>query len=797
MAKSTKVLGRVLHGGLILKILLVGILLILVFSCDKALVYYDAQPPTPLPQTVQYQRDIQPIFDNNCAACHSCNDAPCQLKLTSDDGTERGASKLTVYDGTRTKDLLPTRLGIDALSTSAWRSKGFYSTQYGPVDKADLRQASLLSRMVELGHRNPWPPNSKLPDDLVLGTERVNECPTLDEFDRYAKKHPQQGMPLGVVGLTDAEYFTIQTWVDEGSRVEPSKLKASSAELRAIAGWETYLNRRGAREQLVARYLYEHLFIAHLYFSNEKAPHFFELVRSRTLSGEIVQIASVRPNDDPVSSFVYRFRLITDTLVEKTHITYALSDSRMKRVNALFFGTQWAAGPAPGYSENERANPFVTFAAIPAKARYKFMLDEAEYFVRSFIRGPVCSGQIATDVIRDQFWTMFENPASERYVNDASYRAQVTSLIGVPGQDSDLTAVASEWKKYNEQRNHYVELRQAEYARTQPLGPLLDDIWDGDGWNHVALLTIFRHFNNAAVSRGLIGAVPETMWLMDYPLLERSYYQLVVNFNVFGSVSHQLKTRLYFDLIRNESEYNFLRLLPRESRNPLREQWYAQGGKKKWFAKYAPVDDHVPTRIVYKTANVKNEFSTLLYRRMKAVRGPADNINRCARNNCTSKDESAITRSANRALRKLVSGPAAQLPYIKLMPELSYLRVTAPTGDRLIYAMVHNRAHSNVAFLLKEEDRFLPEQDTLTIWPGTLGSYPNFIFDVPLADLETFTRTLLQVHTPEELEGVANGWGVRRTRPDFWKVFHDITRYLQETAPTQAALFDMNRYENL
>ncbi|MDT9136206.1 fatty acid cis/trans isomerase, partial [Escherichia coli] len=38
---------------------------------------------------------------------------------------------------------------------------------------------------------------------------------------------------------------------------------------------------------------------------------------------------------------------------------------------------------------------------------------------------------------------------------------------------------------------------------------------------------------------------------MDYPLLERTYYQLVVNFDVFGNVSHQGQTRLYFDLIRN------------------------------------------------------------------------------------------------------------------------------------------------------------------------------------------------------------------------------------------------------
>jgi hypothetical protein len=66
-------------------------------------------------------------------------------------------------------------------------------------------------------------------------------------------------------------------------------------------------------------------------------------------------------------------------------------------------------------------------------------------------------------------------------------------------------------------------------------------LWAG---NDNALLSIFRHFDSASVNKGLIGEVPQTMWLFDYPLLERTYYQLVVNFDVFGNVSHQAQTPL-------------------------------------------------------------------------------------------------------------------------------------------------------------------------------------------------------------------------------------------------------------
>ncbi|TDU26386.1 fatty acid cis/trans isomerase CTI [Panacagrimonas perspica] len=772
----------------------------LLFACSRAATLQEVvSPPAAAVQTVHYRTDVQPIFEQKCAACHSCNDAPCQLKLTSWQGVERGASKIPVYDGTRDKDQAPTRLGIDALRTSDWRQMGFFSAQYAPLDdKATATQSSLLYKMIALGHANPWTPNAKIPDDIELGRERPNECPTMDEFKGYSKDRPLQGMPLAVTGLTDKEFQTLKTWTEEGSVVEPSLLMPSAAESKAIRQWEEYLNRPGVREQLVARYLFEHLFLAHIHFLEEDRPHFFELVRSRTPSGQdLVPVSTPTPNGDAGGPVFYRFRLITDTIVEKTHITYALGEQKRRRYDELFFGTPWTVDTLPGYTDTDRANAFATFAAIPAKARYQFMLDNAEYFVRTFIRGPVCAGQIATDVIRDQFWVSFENPDTERYVNDATYRQKATPLIGVPGQDSDLIGTVEQWEHYRDQRNHYIALRQAEYARDQPSGPSFDDLWDGDGTNRDALLTIFRHHDNAAVRHGLIGTLPETLWVMDYPLLERSYYQLVVNFNVFGSVSHQLQTRLYFDLIRNEGEYNFLRFLPGPAREKLRKSWYRGGGKLKLFMTYAEADDKTPTRIVYRTKDPKAEFADQLFEHMKKVMGSEDVLNRCPQGGCEPASTSREVRQTLAELGRLAGKTGDDLPVIPLLPELVYLRVTVPGKDTLLYALVHNRAHKNVAFLLGEEGRLEPGRDTVTVVQGTIGSYPNFLFDLPQVEVGAFVDALSSVKTPADFERVVERWGVRRTRPDFWTVFHDLTRYLERTDPTEAGLFDMNRYVNL
>ena len=96
----------------------------------------------------------------------------------------------------------------------------------------------------------------------------------------------------------------------------------------------------------------------------------------------------------------------------------------------LFLAGDWEVSELPDYSRDNAVNPVATFNDIPAGARYRFMLDNAEYFVTTFIRGPVCAGQIATNVIEDQFWVMFQDPQSDLSVTDPDYLA---SILPAPG----------------------------------------------------------------------------------------------------------------------------------------------------------------------------------------------------------------------------------------------------------------------------------------------------------------------------------------------------------------------------
>ena len=54
-----------------------------------------------------------------------------------------------------------------------------------------------------------------------------------------------------------------------------------------------------------------------------------------------------------------------------------------------------------------------------------------------------------------------------------------------------------------------------------------------------------------------------------------------------------------------------------------------------------------------------------------------------------------------------------------------------------------------------------------------------------------------QVKAVADLERLVERWGIRRSHPQFWHYFNDLTRYLEETEPVEAGVLDMNRYENL
>ena len=127
---------------------------------------------------ISYNDSVRPVLQRRCVVCHGCYDAPCQLKLSSPAGVERGANSKTVYNGARFKTMSPTRLYIDAKSSSEWRQKGFHSVLNEGTDTPEQNlEQSVMYQMLRLKQMNPQARVGMLPDSFDLSLGRLINNP--------------------------------------------------------------------------------------------------------------------------------------------------------------------------------------------------------------------------------------------------------------------------------------------------------------------------------------------------------------------------------------------------------------------------------------------------------------------------------------------------------------------------------------------------------------------------------------------------------------------------------------------
>ena len=741
---------------------------------------FDSLPRgTPTEQAHEW-RAAKRTFDRRCVVCHGCYDSPCQLVLSSAEGIERGATKAKVYDGSRLLAAEPTRLHVDAHGVEAWRDKGFFPVV--PEAGSDPR-AALLTRMLELKRQHPMALDGPLPHEFEIGLNRQEQCPKPSEFDRYEKDHPSWGMPYALPGLADRDHKAMVRWV-QGGAPRPLDPGLAPAVTEGVERWERFLNQRGAKEQLVSRYLYEHLFLGSLYFQGVDEHTFFRMVRSRTPPGSAIdEIPTRRPFEDPGSEpFYYRLARREATVLEKTHMPYPLSDKKLSRIRELFIDAAYEVGTLPGYDQSVSANPFAAFSALPVHSRYRFMLEEAQFTISGFIKGPVCRGQVALDVIEDRFWITFVDPESPIVAHEAELLARTATDLALPAEQGSNGLLVT-WRRYAQHQKRYLEAKSAYLSQlaTSPQLVTMTQIWDGDGTNSNAALTVMRHFDSATVVKGLVGGDPKTAWVVGYALLERIHYLLVAGFDVFGNVGHQLHSRMYMDFLRMEAESGFLSFLPRSRRRPLMESWYRETDeetKDQVYGKYAHLDQE--SGIAYKTDEPEHELFVQLTARVKKV---------LVKKHGLGEEPDEQLRKLLRPIA-LTEGEAATL-----MPETSFLEVRTKSGADKYFTILRDSAHTNVAHLLGESERRRPLEDQLTLLRGFVGAYPNAIFSVPERVLPTFVEALTQLDSNDAYDSLRKRFGVRRTDPRFWEVSDRLHEAYEELEPLEAGLFDYNRLD--
>jgi hypothetical protein len=752
---------------------------------------------TPPARPVSYQDEIKPILDRRCVVCHSCYNSPCQLKLSSFEGLDRGASKKTVYNALRLKTMDPTRLFIDARTTEAWRQKGFTS-----VTDSDAGAGLNNSLMLQLLQHKMTHPDSR--GDYFPEADNLTCAENGSELAGYLDKHPNGGMPFGFPPLAREEFDLVAGWLAQGapgpSTGEQAALTAPADENQpAIAAWERFFNGDDIKHRVTARYLYEHLFLAHINF-RRTGTVFYELVRSRTPPGTPIDlVATVRPYDDPGTERVYyRFRRIHSTIVYKTHMVFTLDAAERDRIEELFIRPPWQEQPHRiGYDPVISANPFAAFAQIPVRSRYRFLLAHSHYIIMSFIRGPVCRGQIALNVIQDHFWVMFLDPDADLSVRFPAFLRQNLDDLRMPIEEgSHFPVIKVIGNPYHRRVQRFFQARQDFYAAHYYNGLGYDAIWTGERDEDSPLLTVYRHFDSASSHRGLLGELPRTMWLIDYPLFERIYYALVAGFDVYGTMGHQLALRLYMDNLRVEAESYFLELMPADRRKQMFQSWYGTVP----YAKIHAVQTDMPSAISFGTGNPKREFiETLVRQHLPAGLGiDFDPINYFpgGRTHPPLPEKYTCRADYMQGLRS-VSRPGTS--FVRLFDSfhanLAYLRVRMPAGrEDLVASLVVNRWHDNVTYLFGEKKALDSSRDRIDILPGFIGSYPNYFFDVQVRDLPDFLDLLENMRdSPGDMARLKK-YGINRADPRFWPAYDWFQVRFLTDEPVRGGLFDLNRY---
>jgi len=741
---------------------------------------------------VDFLKDVKPVLDKRCVVCHSCYNSPCQAKFSSFEGIDRGGSKIKVYDATRLKSINPTRLFVDGNSTQEWRKKGFFSLTENKND-------SIMLHLIYDKKKNPEIIGEYAPEDDEL------ICPKdKKELEQYIDKKPYHGMPYGLPQLKDDEYHTLSSWLVNGAKPMDKKserqLKTPSKEASlSIRKWEEFLNQPNPKYQVTARYLYEHLYLAHIYFPNAKG-EFFKLIKSYTPYPKKPQIIPLlRPFDNPgVDKFYYRFEKIHSTIVHKTHITFNMGEDFYKRTQELFIKPKWVEKPHNiGYNPNISSNPFIAFKQIPIKSRYQFLLDNSHYIVMTFIRGPVCRGQMAVNVIHDHFWVMFRDPNYDISILDSKFIDKEVKNLEIPINSVNEDILKTFSDAYRVKYETYYKEKVQKEVEYFPNGYDYNSIWKGNKASDAPILSVYRHFDSASVHKGVLGSLPRTMWVIDYPQFERIYYTLVAGYDVFGNVSHQTNIRRYMDFLRIEGELNFLEYMPKSQRYSMLKSWYIND-KSVDKAKYVFYNG-VGDTIKYKTKKPKQEFIEHIVQKdiLKTTGIDFDEINY----KLQQKYKIELPKTYNSVKDYLIAAKAATMAgsgFVSYMTDKGanniYLRIDMPDGSHIRKSLVINRWHDNVNSLFLEKHNLNPKKDTMDILDGSIGSYPNVFAVVKFKDLSDFLYLMTTCKGKGDSANHLKKFFISRSDKDFWKIHDWFLEDFYKKDPLNAGLYDLNRY---
>lgn len=728
-----------------------------------------------------YSQKIQPILDRRCTVCHSCFEAPCQLKLTSPEMLIRGATKHQASGGS-----LSAAPRVDMMTTlEKQRAGGFFPI----IDKAG--DSILLNAVMEGHDKTNLPPEKYIAPEKRMCVSSSQEFRALDPAMKKAL-----GMPYYMAPISQEEYEIIASWAANGSLVPSQSMiqaKAIPRVPKVIQHWEEFFNTNTWKAKWTSRYLYEHLFTAHLYF-DESPGEFYELVRSSTAApDQIVEIATKRPfemDSQYAQSFYYRLRKVQSTIVHKQHFVYRLNPRIEEELKGLFWNSKWNRTPQEkpfGFTDR---NPFIAFEHIPANARYRWMLKNAKMLLDMDMRSDNCHGEGASGPLHDSFLAIFVKPESDVSVRYKDYFLEANSHLDMTNVSFsnillNMNKTVNGFSfKANQER--YSKVKQRYQKALLPNGFVFEDIWDGEQGTQMPMFTINRHEKTVSVHNGAWGPQQRISLLFDYSIFERLYYNCVALSTLHDMLFDKLGTVMYLRDVGREAEEQLLSFIPESYRENIRAEWIQGRGAQNRYddSRFAlKFNQELLKREDFKIDANDPFISMMDYMLLKSGRFTkqiiGDNHYPISQG---SPEYMKLKALSTEMSKKNASGQGSSAYYF---PNVSYLIVKAQDSSVRYYTIVANRFYNYVNYLpleSKPKDKLgrNPSRDWMTIYPDINVNYPGKIYRVDENKVDQFILDMKSVSGRQAYGAFDKVYGLQKLSPEFWGVIDALqTHFIQ------------------
>ena len=321
----------------------------------------------------------------------------------------------------------------------------------------------------------------------------------------------------------------------------------------------------------------------------------------------------------------------------------------------------------------------------------------------------------------------------------------------------------------------------------------MDSIWDGEGKNPNAWLTVMRHDTNVSVVQGRQGGTPQSFWLIDYSGFERMYYDTVAGFAYWqgdlGKLENPAVLQFPAPGIRGQ-----LPAAPAPGGPGARAPHLDPGGRL-LRARPGPIRRGETSRPRCRPrlrTRWPGPVAAIAQHLGPAIAGPPDRLNPDAKPPVAPKEPVASFADWERGIASLTVIPGQA--FTRYLPSVMVLRLTRGSESR-VYSLVANRVYKSQFTLVFADASPLYDRFSLSVYPTIVNGFPNLFADLTMDQAGGFLEGLRGMDSQSDWDAFKSRYGILRNSARLWPFYDWINDWNFRERGAAAGFLDLTYYD--